>query len=333
MIFLDLSNPYLVNFFQIFGIPLVIILDIILVVLLIRQIRLWRKKKIHSGKTARTEKNIQDKKENSSFHKDLLLASKWIQYKCGNREILEDIVREKSRSYQTILDINRKYDFHMIPPVHVLTRTCTNKTMYDAPVYNYVLRCVGEKLSEYQQLVQYAKENEENDRLYGEDLSSVPNYLSESELRELSIPRDLGKDIEKRICENAMLYPVTRFIIRCEVRYTSPGGRNSYYRDVCYNFEEIQQIIEAAKGEKHRKESAEYQRSKMNQSLRYEVMKRDGFRCVLCGRSAIEDHVRLHVDHIRPVSKGGKTEMSNLRTLCQDCNLGKSDKFDPDGTN
>lgn len=330
---MDFSDPYLVNFFQIFGIPLVIILDIILVVLLIRQIRLWRKKKTHSGKTTRTEKNIQDKKENSSFHKDLLLASKWIQYKCGNREILENIVRENSRSYQAILDINQKYSFYMIPSVHVITRTCTNKTMYDAPVYNYVLRCVGENLPEYQKLVQYAKENKENDRLYGEDLSSVPNYLSEPELRELSIPRDLGKDIEKRICENAMLYPVTRFIIRCEVRYTSPGGRNSYYKDECYNFEEIQQIIETAKEENHRKESAEYQRSKMSQSLRYEVMRRDGFRCALCGRSAKEDHVQLHVDHIRPVSKGGKTELSNLRTLCQDCNLGKSDKFDPDGIN
>ena len=29
-----------------------------------------------------------------------------MQYKCGNREILEGIVREKSRSYQAILNIN-----------------------------------------------------------------------------------------------------------------------------------------------------------------------------------------------------------------------------------
>ena len=329
---MDFSDPYVANFFQIFGIPFVIILDIVLVVLLIRQIRLWRGKN-NSGGTARKEKTYRIKKENNGFCKDLLLASKWLQYKCGNREILENIVRENSRSYQAILNINRKYDFHVISPVHVITRTCANKTMYDAPVYNYVLRCIGENLSEYQKLVQYAKENEENDQLYGKDLLSVPNYLSGSELRELGVPQDIGKDIEKRICENAMLYPVTRFLIRCEVRYTSPGGRNSYYKDERYSVEEIQRIIEAAKEEKHKKESAEYQRSKMNQSLRYEVMRRDGFRCVLCGRSAMEDHVRLHVDHIRPVSKGGKTELSNLRTLCQDCNLGKSDRFDPDGIN
>ena len=53
----------------------------------------------------------------------------------------------------------------------------------------------------------------------------------------------------------------------------------------------------------------------MTDSLRYDVLKRDGFRCVICGRTA-EDGVKLHVDHIKPVSKGGKTEYENLRTLC-----------------
>lgn len=63
-------------------------------------------------------------------------------------------------------------------------------------------------------------------------------------------------------------------------------------------------------------------------SLRYEVLKRDGFRCINCGRSpATEVGVELHVDHIHPWSKGGKTVIENLQTLCSDCNLGKSDKI------
>ncbi len=53
----------------------------------------------------------------------------------------------------------------------------------------------------------------------------------------------------------------------------------------------------------------------------------DGFRCINCGRSpATEVGVELHVDHIHPWSKGGKTVIENLQTLCSDCNLGKSDK-------
>lgn len=72
---------------------------------------------------------------------------------------------------------------------------------------------------------------------------------------------------------------------------------------------------------------AKEQRSLMSDSLRYDVMKRDGFRCVLCG-ATVADGAKLHVDHIMSIAKGGKTEMSNLRTLCDRCNLGKGVKLE-----
>ena len=61
--------------------------------------------------------------------------------------------------------------------------------------------------------------------------------------------------------------------------------------------------------------------------LRWEVLQRDGFTCVTCGRSpATEAGVVLHVDHHRAYSKGGETVIDNLRVLCDRCNLGKSDR-------
>lgn len=58
--------------------------------------------------------------------------------------------------------------------------------------------------------------------------------------------------------------------------------------------------------------------------LRYQVLRRDNFKCVLCGRSpATDGAVVLHVDHILAFSRGGKTRLDNLRSTCQDCNLGK----------
>lgn len=68
------------------------------------------------------------------------------------------------------------------------------------------------------------------------------------------------------------------------------------------------------------------QRSLMTDSLRYDILKRDGYRCKICGATAA-DGVKLHVDHIIPVSKGGRTEPGNLQTLCERCNLGKSNKL------
>jgi hypothetical protein len=58
--------------------------------------------------------------------------------------------------------------------------------------------------------------------------------------------------------------------------------------------------------------------------LRYKVLKRDRFMCRLCGSSPADDkRVELHIDHIKPWSKGGETTFANLQTLCHRCNLGK----------
>ncbi len=63
--------------------------------------------------------------------------------------------------------------------------------------------------------------------------------------------------------------------------------------------------------------------------LRYTVLRRDHFRCVNCGRSPATHHgCVLHVDHIHPFSKGGKTVIENLRTLCDDRNLGKGSRIE-----
>ena len=62
----------------------------------------------------------------------------------------------------------------------------------------------------------------------------------------------------------------------------------------------------------------------INLRLRWQVMKRDNFKCCCCGASpATDPTVELHVDHVLPYSKGGKTTLENLQTLCSKCNLGK----------
>jgi HNH endonuclease len=58
--------------------------------------------------------------------------------------------------------------------------------------------------------------------------------------------------------------------------------------------------------------------------IRATVLVRDGGRCRKCRRA-----INLEMDHIVPVSKGGKTEEANLQTLCRRCNRAKSKKLVP----
>lgn len=62
-------------------------------------------------------------------------------------------------------------------------------------------------------------------------------------------------------------------------------------------------------------------RAGITKKVRFEVFKRDSFKCQYCGKSAPD--VILHVDHINPVSKGGDNDIMNLITACEDCNQGK----------
>jgi len=61
----------------------------------------------------------------------------------------------------------------------------------------------------------------------------------------------------------------------------------------------------------------------VSKRLRFEILRRDGFRCTYCG-SRPSDGAELHVDHVVPQALGGTDDPSNLTTSCADCNAGKS---------
>jgi hypothetical protein len=56
---------------------------------------------------------------------------------------------------------------------------------------------------------------------------------------------------------------------------------------------------------------------------RMAVLKRDDYRCQVCGRRATDYvDVELNVHHVRPWEQGGLTKPNNLLTLCRTCHKG-----------
>jgi 5'-3' exonuclease len=66
-------------------------------------------------------------------------------------------------------------------------------------------------------------------------------------------------------------------------------------------------------------------REPLSKKIRFEVFKRDQFKCQYCGASAPD--IVLHVDHINPVNNGGDNDILNLITSCQPCNSGKKHRL------
>ncbi len=66
-------------------------------------------------------------------------------------------------------------------------------------------------------------------------------------------------------------------------------------------------------------------RPKTTAEVRARVAERDGWICGLCG-GAIEAVADLHIDHIKPLSLGGKHVEGNLQAAHAVCNLAKGNR-------
>jgi len=64
------------------------------------------------------------------------------------------------------------------------------------------------------------------------------------------------------------------------------------------------------------------------QEVRYQALKKHGRRCLVCGRNPRDHGIAIHVDHIKPRSLFPELalDIDNLQVLCEDCNLGKSNR-------
>ena len=108
-------------------------------------------------------------------------------------------------------------------------------------------------------------------------------------------------------------YKVTQVSSQISFSYESLKSRNEQLKAINY---------ECTLREYHSKD----QRKLLTKELRQKIMIRDNYTCQICGKY-MPDGVGLHIDHIIPVSKGGKSVESNLQVLCSKCNGSKSNKM------
>lgn len=246
-------------------------------------------------------------------------------------------VRNNSVLVKDVGVVNSKYTFYYIKTEYVYYRTCSSKKQFDTFNHDsFALQCVSENDTLFTDCISKMEHNGKELPNYNDELNNLivngKNDYSTITKGYIFMNEARFRKIELKIVDETRLKPSTGFTILIKWTYTSPKGRNSYSANYRYEMADVRRLLVQRSKKNEYLASAEYERSLMTDSLRYDIMKRDGFRCVICGASAL-DGVQLHVDHIRPVSKGGKTEGSNLRTLCSRCNLGKSDKYDPFGNN
>lgn len=163
-----------------------------------------------------------------------------------------------------------------------------------------------------------------------------------------------GQDFHRNVSDEELLQELARIwdlvlahegrrpFHRDLVTYKSKFSRHPYYRRWGSWIKACEALLEwkGNTGEISNRTSSETSTGKLPTRLprrkrtiplriRYAILLRNRFTCKLCGRSpSSSPGVVVHVDHMIPESKGGTLDQTNLRCVCEECNLGKADLLD-----
>lgn len=208
------------------------------------------------------------------------------------------------------------------------------RSPYEYPYYTYHFDVSGKRMPKLEDLIDtYINENGITD--FYEHHEMVQDW--KQECRSAINKRVLLKKLRQKQFEECLDdKKMFRFVlIRKQTRYTQKNYHRSSYKvkvaDKKYScsyqfllgrYKRLKEInFECTLNEFYSKN----QRKLMTPALRKQIMKRDQYTCQICGKY-MPDEVGLHIDHIIPVSRGGKTIPSNLQVLCSKCNGKKSDR-------
>lgn len=267
-----------------------------------------------------------------SFVLALLVLAGFIVFVLIKKHIYK-IVKMSSHVLSELKQINGKVKYNNIERSYFYSYCCISRAEFNHFILdNYFIEIISDNPIFFQKMIKSIESNKKERAKYKRLLDKVDFSQTKENAKSVKIPFCIYKYVETSCYRKMILSdPIVDVDFVCRKEYTTPMGRTHIWSDATYNYKHLLAFYEEAQIIKEQREirrgQIEYERSLMTPTLRYEILKRDNFRCQICGSTA-QDGVKLHIDHIVPVSKGGHTTADNLRVLCDRCNLGKSDKLE-----
>lgn len=240
-------------------------------------------------------------------------------------------ISDKDKSILQLKEINRITSFHNLPEIIEKKYFYDNKRSLDSTDPKIVLyNSIFDGVNPFKNELIKSFENSSKLEQYRSEIMVLRTELDQNSENSSKIFRKRYNKIRKKFFNELIIeQPITnpKFVIKLE--YTSPQGRNTWTKTATFYKNEFEPMIQEIEKDKARQFSRIneklIERRKLNDSLRFKILKRYDYKCQICGRNAAGGAV-LHVDHKIPIAKGGKTIESNLWVLCDRCNLGKGTK-------
>ena len=241
-----------------------------------------------------------------------------------------DFVIQNSIALKKLTEINQQYVFH--PSVNFnQTHTYDNERFYDD------ISCSDYLIYQLQQLspkiFEQANKIDSNKQKYQHYLCEVESIQSgefQCPIENLNLDKLLN--IEKNLLNQTVQIPATQFHITVTLYCSTLSGRIHAGKTQEFSIEEVRSFVNRLKNKNGTffndrdiwNSLCRVERGKVSNKMRFSIYERDGYRCRCCGVS--EEYAPLEIDHIIPISKGGKSTYENLQTLCHKCNCEKGNK-------
>lgn len=262
------------------------------------------------------------------------------------RNLRTDFVAGNSMALLTLQAINAKYDFLYVPCFD-MAHDYDNIDYYDTiSPEDYLIYQLIYKQNAVQAAIRDSELNRSKTAAYYAEISSdctLGNFIDHSHQEHFSrfekavINHWLKTDfdglcaVEKELLDKETKRPVTSVNITVTLYRTDLSGRVFSKKSTVFTTLAILNIIEQLRNKSNGFYSnpalwqaiCRVERGRVSNKLRFAIYKRDGNRCRKC-----QSPYNLEIDHIFPISKGGKSVPENLQTLCHNCNTQKSNTIE-----
>lgn len=247
--------------------------------------------------------------------------------------ILKEISDKKHTQYvfhesvalRKLIQINKRTKFYSIKDIYE-THVYDSKANYENISCNdYLIYQLQFASSKIRTEIKNAKQNSSNYDSYTKKIEKevVPIQLKEC-LKGYKLKKI--KKIEDKEIAKRLKFPNMDFIVQITLH---EKGTFKYKKQIFHQKEIISLIERIAKkrGDDYldsniRNSVAKVEIAKLSEEMKKSILARDGFQCVECSSKE-----GLVIDHIKPVLKKGKTEASNLQTLCIHCKMLKDNFY------
>lgn len=262
----------------------------------------------------------------------LIIGSLFIFYHIRYR-IYVKFLKNNSVTLEKLFELNKRYDFYHHLHDYKFTHVYDNRTHFDnISCEDYLTYQLQFNMHDIENLIKKISFNKEMNIKYSLELTDIIEF-GIYRIKNKNLNQNYLLKIEKKLFSRYVLHPKIEIYFYVILYCSKINGRIYDFKETNFSVEWVISLIKRL----NNKTNGFYndkqiwdalcrvERGRVSNKVRFYIYQRDGYKCCKCGRG--DDLVFLEIDHIKPISKGGKSNLSNLQTLCRECNKNKGTSY------